>query len=156
MAALALALHVLGAVVWVGGMFTAYMCLRPAAGPLDPPVRLKLWTAFFAKFFVFVWISILLLLASGYWLVFATFGGFKNLGLHIHLMQGIGWLMIVLFLWLFHDPWLKLKRAVTAGDWPTAGANLNRIRQIVAINLTLGLLVVVIGASGRYWGWGLS
>ena len=29
--ALALALHVLGAVVWVGGMFAAYVCLRPAA-----------------------------------------------------------------------------------------------------------------------------
>ena len=32
MTALALALHVLGAVVWVGGMFAAYMCLRPAPG----------------------------------------------------------------------------------------------------------------------------
>ena len=51
MTAFALALHVLGAVVWVGGMFAAYMCLRPAAGPLDPPVRLKLWRAFFQKFF---------------------------------------------------------------------------------------------------------
>lgn len=37
-------------------------------------------------------------------------------------------------------------------DWPSAGASLNRIRQIIAVNLPLGLLVVVIGASGRYWG----
>jgi uncharacterized membrane protein len=84
--------------------------------------------------------------------VFMTFGGFKGVGMHVHLMQGIGWLMIALFVWLFHGPWLKLKRAVDAGDWPTAGANLNRIRQIIAVNLPLGLLVVVIGASGRYWG----
>jgi uncharacterized membrane protein len=48
-------------------------------------------------------------------------------------------------------PWLKFKRAVDAGDWATAGANLNRIRQIIAVNLPLGLIVVVIGASGRYW-----
>jgi uncharacterized membrane protein len=27
---IALALHVLSAVVWVGGMFFAYLCLRPA------------------------------------------------------------------------------------------------------------------------------
>jgi uncharacterized membrane protein len=60
--------------------------------------------------------------------------------------------MIALFIWLFHDPWLKLKLAVEAGDWPTAGANLNRIRQIIAVNLPLGLIVVIIGASGRYWG----
>ena len=144
-ATIALILHVFSAVVWVGGMFAAYMCLRPAAGGLEPPVRLKLWAAFFAKFFPWVWVAILLLLASGYWMVFMTYGGFAKLPLHINLMQGLGWIMIALFLWLFHGPWLKLKRAVAA-------ANLNRIRQIIMINLPLGLLVVIIGASGRYWG----
>ena len=94
------------------------------------------------KFLPWVWVAILLLLVSGYWMVFMTFGGFARLGLHIHLMQGLGWVMIALFLWLFHGPWLKLKRAVAASDWPTAGANLNRIRQIIAVNLPLGLLVV--------------
>ena len=45
----ALTLHILGAVVWVGGMFAAYVCLRPAAGALEPPQRLKLWRGFFAR-----------------------------------------------------------------------------------------------------------
>ena len=85
-------------------------------------------------------------------MVFMTFGGFAGCRLHVNLMQGIGWVMIVLYLWLFHGPWLKLKRAVEAADWPAAGANLNRIRQIIAVNLPLGLIVVIIGASGRYWG----
>jgi uncharacterized membrane protein len=152
MTALALALHILGAVVWVGGMFAIYMSLRPALGTLEPPQRLKLMRVTFQTFFIWVWVAIVLLLASGYWMIFMTFGGFAGARLHIHLMQGIGWVMILLFVWLFHDPWLKLKRAVDAQDWPTAGANLNRIRQIIAINLPLGLLVVVIGASGRYWG----
>ena len=151
MTAIALALHILGAVVWVGGMFAGYMCLRPAAGPLEPPVRLKLWRAFFAKFLPWVWVAVLFLLASGYWMVFAVFGGMRGIGMHVHLMQGIGWIMIVLFVWLFHGPWLKFKRAVDAADWPVAGANLNRIRQIIMVNLPLGLLVVMIGASGRYW-----
>ena len=152
MTVVALALHILGAVVWVGGMFAAYMCLRPAAGTLDPPIRLRLWRAFFQKFFPWVWIAVLFLLGSGYWMVFNTFGGFAEVGLHVHLMQGIGWIMVLLFLWLFHGPWLQFKRAVEAQDWPTAGAHLGRIRQIIAINLPLGLIVVVIGASGRYWG----
>jgi uncharacterized membrane protein len=152
MTALAIALHVLGAVVWVGGMFAIYVALRPALGTLDPPQRLRLMRATFRIFFPWVWVAILLLLASGYWMVFMTFGGFARVGLHIHLMQGIGWLMIALFVWLFHGPWLALKRAVEAEDWPRAGASLNRIRQIIAVNLPLGLIVVVIGASGRYWG----
>jgi uncharacterized membrane protein len=151
MTALALALHILGAVVWVGGMFAAYMCLRPAAGPLEPPVRLKLWRAFFAKFLPWVWLAVVLLLASGYWMVFTTFGGMRGLGLHIHIMQGLGLVMVALFFWLFHGPWLKFKRAVDASDWPTAAANLNRIRQIIAVNLPLGLIVAIVGASGRYW-----
>jgi len=152
MSAFALALHILGAVVWVGGMFAIYMCLRPALGTLEPPQRLRLMRVTFQKFFPWVWAAVVLLLLSGYTMVFHTFGGFAGLRLHVNLMQGIGWVMIALFFWLFHGPWLKFKRAVDAQDWPTAGANLDRIRQIIAVNLPLGLLVVVIGASGRYWG----
>jgi uncharacterized membrane protein len=151
MAAIAVALHILGAIVWVGGMFAIYVCLRPALGALEPPQRLRLMRVTFQKFFVWVWTAILLLLVSGYWLLFETFGGFARAGLHIHVMQGIGWVMIALFLWLFHGPWLAFKRAVDTDDWPSAAASLDRIRQIIAVNLPLGLLLVVIGASGRYW-----
>src|SRR5215471_5627294 len=50
MTTLALALHILGAVVWVGGMFAIYMCLRPALGTLEPPQRLRLMRVTFQKF----------------------------------------------------------------------------------------------------------
>lgn len=48
---LALVLHSLAAAVWVGGMFFAYMALRPAAGALEPPQRLTLWRGTFDRFF---------------------------------------------------------------------------------------------------------
>ena len=149
---LALAFHILGAVVWVGGMFAAYVCLRPAAGALEPPQRLRLWRNFFAKFLPWVWVCVLLLLASGYWLLLTSFGGFAHAPLYINLMQALGLIMVVLFVWLFHGPWLKFKRAADAQDWPAAAANLNRIRQIIMVNLPLGLIVVVIGGTGRFWG----
>jgi uncharacterized membrane protein len=47
---------------------------------------------------------------------------------------------------------IKVGRAVDVEDWPSAGTSLNRIRQIIRFNLPLGLIVVVIGGSGRYWG----
>jgi len=149
---LALTLHILGAVVWVGGMFAAYVCLRPAAGALEAPQRLALWRRFFAKFFPWVWVSILLLLASGYYMLLTTFGGFGGAPFYVQAMQGIGLLMVALYIWLFHGPWLKFKRAVDAQDWAFAGAQLNEIRQIIMINLPLGLIVVVIGGTGRFWG----
>jgi len=94
---------------------------------------------------------VLLLLASGYWMLAKGFGGFAEAPLYINLMQAIGWVMIALFVWLFHGPWLAFKRAVDAQDWPAAAANLNRIRQIIMVNLPFGL-IVVIGGSGRFWG----
>jgi uncharacterized membrane protein len=150
--AVLLSLHILSAVVWVGGMFAAYMCLRPAVGALEPPQRLRLWRAFFQKFFPWVWAAVLLLLGSGYWMLIMTFGGFAGAPLYINLMQALAWAMIALFVWLFHGPWLAFKRAVDAQDWPAAAVRINRIRQIIMINLPLGLIVIAIGSTGRFWG----
>jgi uncharacterized membrane protein len=149
---IALALHIVSAVVWVGGMFAIYVCLRPALSVLELPQRLLLMRATLANFLLWVWVAVVLLLASGYFLLLTAFGGFARAPLHVQLMQAIGWAMFVLFFWLFHGPWLAFKRAVDAGAWPQAGARLDRIRQIIAINLPLGLVVVMIGATGRYWG----
>src|SRR5262249_16055448 len=102
--------------------------------------------------FPWVWTAVLLLLASGYSMVFIVFGGFAGAGLHVHLMQGIGWLMIASFVWLFHGPGLAFKRPVDAEDWPSARTSLDRIRQIISLNVPVGLIVVLIVASGRFWG----
>jgi uncharacterized membrane protein len=145
------ALHALAAMVWVGGMFFAYMVLRPSAGPLEPPLRLALWARIFGRFFPWVWASIAVLLASGYAMLFLRFGGFAGAGLHIHVMQVTGILMMALFLHLFFAPWRRFSRAVETGAFQDAAASLDRIRRIVAINLVLGIVTVAIGASGRFW-----
>jgi uncharacterized membrane protein len=85
-------------------------------------------------------------------MLLTTVGGFKGAPPYINLMQTIGLVMIAIYVWLFHGPWLKFKRAVDAQDWPSAAAQLSRIRQIIMINLPLGLIVVVIGGTGRFWG----
>lgn len=148
---LLVALHALAAVIWVGGMFFAYMVLRPSSGPLEPPQRLGLWCRVFGRFFPWVWASIIVLLVSGYAMLFLRFGGFAGAPLHIHAMQLTGILMTLLFLHLYFAPWRRFSRAVQAGIFEQAGAALNQIRLIVATNLVLGLITVVAGASGRFW-----
>lgn len=150
--AYAVALHILAAIVWIGGMYFALFALRPAAGALAPQQRLPLWGRVFGRFFPWVWASIGVLLISGYWMVFSGWGGFANLPLHIHLMQGIGWLMVLIFLHLWFAPYKRLKRAIADDDHSEGARNLNQIRILVIVNLTLGLVIAVIGASGRYWG----
>ena len=151
LASLAIVLHLLSAVLWVGGMFFAHQVLRPvAAQQFEPPQRLALWTQVFRRFFPWVWICIVLLPLSGYWMVYGLFGGMSGIGLHIHLMQALGWLMILLFLHLNFGPFRRLKDAVVTKQWPEAGRQLNQIRRIVGINLSLGLIVIAIAAAGRY------
>jgi uncharacterized membrane protein len=151
LATAALVLHALSAVVWVGGMFFAHQVLRPATAPLDPRPRLLLWSRVLGRFFAWVIAAIVLLLASGYAMVFAVFGGFGKLGLHVNLMQGIGILMMLLFFHLYFAPWRRFRLAVGREDWAEGGRQLGQIRTIVTINLVLGLIVVAIGSSGRYW-----
>src|ERR687892_2777276 len=113
-----LALHILGAVVWVGGMFLAYVVLRPAAGMLEPPARLALWRGVFERFFPWVWASIVALLLSGYGMLFLALGGFAGAGMHVHIMNLTGLVMMALFLHLYFAPWQRLRRALGAGDHP--------------------------------------
>src|SRR3990172_6897504 len=118
----AITLHVLSGVIWVGGMFFAWMALRPvAASLLEPPLRLPLWSKTFARFFPWVWAAVILLPASGYWMIFETFEGMQNVGLHVHAMQIIGIVMIGIYLHVFFAPYRRMNRAISGGDFPAAG-----------------------------------
>jgi len=149
--ALLIVLHVLAAVVWVGGMFFAYMVLRPSAGPLEPESRLALWHRVFHRFFPWVWTAVIVLLASGYGMMFRYFGGFAGAGLYINVMHGIGIVMMLLFMHLFFVPWRRFSKAVETKHFTEAGKHLGQMRLIVATNLVLGLITIIVGASGRFW-----
>lgn len=146
-----IALHLLSAVIWVGGMFFAYMALRPvAASLLEPQQRLPLWSQVFARFFPWVWAAVIILPATGLWMVFSVFGGFGQVAPYIHMMTAIGTLMILLFMHVFFVPYRRMKTALAANDLPEAGRQLAKIRMIIGINLILGLIVTVVASAGRY------
>ena len=146
-----LAIHLLAAIFWVGGMAFAYCVLRPAAGPLEPSMRLPLWRRVFAIFLPWVGFSIAVLLGSGYAMMARYFGGFAGTPIYVNIMQGLGILMTLLFLHLFFAPWKRLRAALDSGALADAAKALNQIRQIVAINLALGIATVIVGGTGRYW-----
>ena len=148
---IALLLHVLAVVIWVGGMFFAYMCLRPvAAGQLEPPARLTLWSGVFARFFPWVFASVAIILTTGLWMVYAVLGGFAATGLYINLMFWLGLVMMLIFLHVYFAPYRRLRVAVSQADWPAGGKQLALIRMLVGINTALGLLVIAIASGGRF------
>lgn len=151
MASIALALHALAAVVWVGGMAFAWGILRPVAGAvLSGRDRQRLWRGVFARFLPLVWVSVVVLLATGYYLLFAVFGGFAHSGVHIHIMHLFGLIMAAIFVFLWFGPWMRFRQAVDVDDAESGARELARIRRLVGINLLIGLVVVAVGAGGRF------
>ena len=149
---IAIVLHLLPAVIWVGGMFFAYMALRPvAASQLEPPARLSLWVGVFNRFFPWVFASIALILASGFWIVYAVFGGFAATGLYVHVMLVLGILMMLIFFHVFFAPFKRLKQSVAKEDWPSGGRYLAQIRMLIGINLLLGLFTIAVASGGHYF-----
>ena len=71
---------------------------------------------------------------------------------HIHIMMGLGILMMLLFMHVQFGPFRKLKQAVASEDWPLAGTQIGRIRPVVAANLAMGLLAAAAGSGGRLLG----
>jgi uncharacterized membrane protein len=148
---LAMIVHLLAAVIWVGGMFFAYVALRPSAGQvLEPPLRLALWQKVFSHFFPWVWVCAAALLISGFWVIFGVLGSMAAAGMHVHLMMTLGIIMMAIFAHLYFGPFRRFKQALIQKDWKEGGARLNQIRVLIAINLALGLSVVCIAAGGHY------
>jgi uncharacterized membrane protein len=148
---ISIALHVLSVVVWVGGMFFAYVCLRPAAaGVLEPPARLTLWVQVFTRFFPFVWLAVIFILLSGYLMIFNLWGGFANTPIYVHIMNAIGIGMMLIFMHVFFAPYKRLREAVTIQDWPEGGKQLAMIRRLVGFNLLLGIIVILVATAGRF------
>lgn len=147
MNALAIALHLLAAVIWVGGLFFAYIVLRPSATVLEPPQRLTLWAGVFKRFFPWVWMAIIVLMLSGYWLIFDWFNGFATTPGYVHLMHLLGWVMALLFVYLYVKIYPLFVAAVSSEDWSSAASQLNRIRHVVLVNLIIGMILLFLVAA---------
>lgn len=144
-------LHLLGFTVWVGGMFFAYMALRPvAASRLEGELRLRLWEGVLEKFFFWVWLSVAAILFSGLYMM-AQIG---RPPVYITLMFVTGIIMMSIFAHVFFAPYKRLRKAVAASEWKNGATALSQIRVLVGVNLILGLLTIAVGSLGRITGMG--
>jgi uncharacterized membrane protein len=141
-------IHLLAALIWVGGMFFAYVTLRPAAAEvLEPPQRLSLWDAVFRRFFSWVWGAVSILMVSGLYMVY-LYGGLTHVGRHIHIMLLIGLTMMVIYGYVYFGCYIPFSLHVAKQRWKEAGEILAKIRKLIAVNLLLGLLTVCVAVIG--------
>ncbi len=136
-----LAVHVLCAVIWVGGMFFAYVVLRPSLSVLEPMQRIALHTQVFRRFFLVIWHAMPLILLSGFAVLFGFYGGPAFVPWNINLMMLLGLIMSVVFVLIFFGPYARFRRTT---DRAVAVAQIERIRKLIGLNLVLGIVTVVV------------
>jgi uncharacterized membrane protein len=144
----ALFLHLVAVVVWVGGMFFAHVALRPAVAALEPPQRLALMAATLDRFLRWVAGAVVVILATGFGLLAATRSG-AGVGAGVATMAVVGVAMAAIYVDLVVRPYRRLVAAVAAKAWPAAAAALAGVRRRVEINLGLGLVAIAAGVLGR-------
>lgn len=141
--------HVLSIILWIGGMVFAHFFLRPAVAQLEAPLRLRLMHDVLGRFFRAVLVASLLTLASGIWMLgrvakeVVQSGGSFQMPLYWIVMTVLGILMVAIFMHLRFALYKRLSRAVHACDWPAGGQAMAQIRQWVAINLGIGMLILL-------------
>jgi uncharacterized membrane protein len=133
-------LHLLFAVLWVGGLFFAFVVLRPSLTAIDPPQRMLLQTRVHKRFFLLVWHAMPLVLISGFVMLWLL-GGMANVAWPIHAMLGLGLLMAAVFLAIVFGPYRKFRRTT---DRTRMAASMTTMRNLIGVNLALGLITVII------------
>jgi len=152
--ALVKTVHLLATVVWLGGMFFAIFCLRPAAMLLLPAQRVPLMAAALGRFFQAVAASIGLIIVSGGWMLWRvavttkSTGAPFNMPLEWLVMAVLGVAMMLIFVHIRFVLYKRLQRAVAAQDWPAGGEALTAVRAWVGINLTIGAVIVLVVMMG--------
>jgi uncharacterized membrane protein len=143
-------LHVLAIVVWIGGMAFAHFFLRPAAQQLEAPQRVRLMHDTLQRFFSAVLVSVVVVLASGLWMIGRVAKETVQAGLDFAMpldwtiMAALGIAMMAIFGHIRFALFKRLRRAVADSDWTAGGAALASIRTWVGINLAIGVAIIVI------------
>jgi uncharacterized membrane protein len=135
-------LHLAAAIVWLGGMALVILALRPVViAQMAPPERLALMSDVLTRFFAMVWLSIALILATGFWML--SMADMKLSPKGWHAMSGLGLLMCLIFAHIWFVPFRRLKAAVAISDWPAAGKALGQIHPLVLTYFVLAWLAVL-------------
>ena len=141
-------IHLVAVLIWVGGMFFAYVVLRPAAvDVLQPPERLRLWNNVFRRFFNWVWGAVAAILASGLYMIY-LYGGMSGVPPFVHIMLLLGLIMMGIYGYVFFACYVPLSLHVAKERWKEAGEILGKIRKLVGVNVVLGLLTVCVAVIG--------
>jgi len=149
-AALLVFLHVISAVVWVGGMIAIRMAVHPSLQSIDDPkIKLGKTLQIMGRLFnlVIPFIIILIITAA----LMAIGLGFKGTDLYwlVHAKEGIWTIMTVNFIYMYIKR-NKAQKLFDSGDLAQAKMSVSNIPNLLLpINIVLGVIAIFAGVTLR-------
>ena len=143
-------LHVISAVLWVGGMLAIRFAVHYSMQEIDDPkIKLGRTLETLRRFFNMVIPAILILLLTAIVMIIAL--GFKGTQLYnfVILKEIIWTIMTIIFIFIYIKR-NKASKAFNNGDLPTAKRHLVPIaKYFIPINIVLGIIAIYLGVTLR-------
>ncbi|MBP7742149.1 MAG: hypothetical protein KA073_02110 [Aliarcobacter sp.] len=143
-------LHVISAVIWVGGMIAIRFAVHYSMQDIqDPKVKLGRTLESLRRFFNMVIPAILLLLITAIIMIIAL--GFKGTALYnVVIIKEIIWTVMTLIFITIYIKRNKAQKAFDSGDFANAKKNLTPIAAyFILINIILGIVAIFLGITLR-------
>ncbi len=143
-------LHVISAVIWVGGMIAIRFAVHYSMQNIEEPkIKLARTLDFLKRFFSMVIPAILTLLITAIIMIIAL--GFKETELYnVVIIKEIIWSIMTLIFITIYLKRNKAQKAFDNGDFLTAKNNLLPIATyFIPINIVLGLIAIFLGITLR-------
>ncbi len=143
-------LHLVGVVVWMGGMFFMLHCLRPSLEAIDGPLRPKLMLTVQDKFFKMVTVSLVLIWGSGLAMLYTAIrNGLRPWPIGWHVMVTLAVVMTLVFFYIRFALFTQARQAFEQAKPGELGPLMEKIRMAVMANMGLGFLVIAAAIFGR-------
>ncbi|AYJ80807.1 hypothetical protein AN286_01450 [Aliarcobacter cryaerophilus ATCC 43158] len=143
-------LHVISAIVWLGGMIVIRFAIHYSMQNIEEPkIKLGRTLENLKRFFYMVIPSIIALLITAIILILAL--NFKDTSLYKFVIaKEIIWLIMTAIFMIIYIKRNKAQKAFDIGDFTTAKNKLNLLaKYLIPINIFLGIIAVILGITLR-------
>jgi uncharacterized membrane protein len=143
-------LHVLSAVLWVGGMIAIRYAIHPSMQEIaEPRIKLERTLDNLKRFFNLVIPAIIILLITAIIMIIAL--GFKGTSLYsLVIAKEVIWTIMTIVFITIYIKRNNAQKALEGGDFLSAKNSLVPIAKIfIPLNIVLGLVAIFLGVSLR-------
>ncbi|MGP2656253.1 hypothetical protein ACOJTA_04350 [Malaciobacter sp. WC5094] len=143
-------LHVISAVLWVGGMLAIRFAVHYSMQDItDPKIKLGRTLEFLRRFFNMVIPAIVLLLLTAIIMIIAL--GFKGTPLYsVVIAKEVIWTIMTIVFITIYIKRNKASKAFESGNLPTAKKQLEPIaKYFIPLNIILGIIAIFLGVTLR-------